>query len=87
MALISGEIGDLANLKTSFTRHSGSVDELLTALRSELSTAQWQGGAAERFRSAWESEYEPALRNLSTSLVEAGDEVGRRADALQAAGG
>jgi hypothetical protein len=44
------------------------------------------GGAAARFRSAWAGEYEPALRNLSAALVDAGDEVGRRAQALQQAG-
>jgi WXG100 family type VII secretion target len=86
MSLIGGEISELGNLQHSFQRHSASVEQLMAALRGELNNVYWKGGAADRFRAAWESEYEPALRNLSAALIDAGDEVGRRADALQHAG-
>jgi WXG100 family type VII secretion target len=84
--VIGAEIGQLHTLKADFNRHSGEVDQLLAALRGQLHNTYWKGGASERFRDAWEREYEPALRNLSQALVEAGDEVGRRADALEHAG-
>jgi WXG100 family type VII secretion target len=87
MSVIGGEIIELGSLRQSFLRHSSAVQELMSALRGELDNVYWKGGAAERFRAAWQSEYEPALRNLSAALIEAGDEVGRRADALQQAGG
>ena len=86
MSLIGGEIGELSGLQSSFHRHSGNVEQLMAALRGELTNVYWKGGAADRFRDAWHGEYEPALRNLSQALIEAGDEVGRRADALQQAG-
>jgi WXG100 family type VII secretion target len=86
MPLIGAEITELHNLKQSFHRHGATVDDLMSALRSEIHSAYWKGGAADRFRTAWETEYEPALRNLSDALGDAGDEVGRRADALQNAG-
>jgi len=86
MSVIGGEITELHTLKSSFQRQSGAVDQLLTELRAQLGNTYWQGGAAERFRSAWESEYEPALRNLSAALTDASEEVRRRADALHAAG-
>jgi WXG100 family type VII secretion target len=86
MTLIGGEIPALENLQRSFARHSASVEHLLSALRSELDSAYWKGGAAERFRSAWAGEYEPALRNLSAALIDAGDEVGSRSQRLQQAG-
>jgi uncharacterized protein YukE len=86
MSLIGAEIGEMHALKSSFTRHSGQVEQLMTALRGELGTTWWRGGAAERFRNAWDREYEPALRGLSSALVDAAEEVGRRADAIHQAG-
>lgn len=87
MAVIGGQIEELNSLKVSFGKHSAQVEQLMSALRTELGSAYWKGGAADRFRNAWHSEYEPALRNLSAALVDAGDEVGRRARALEQAGG
>ncbi len=87
MAVIGGQIDQLSGLQSSFGRHSASVEQLVSALRAELDGTYWKGGAADRFRSAWHSEYEPALRRLSAALVEAGDEVGRRARALEQVGG
>ena len=87
MSVIGGQIDQLDQLGVSFTRRSGEVDDLLGALRGELSSAYWKGGAADRFRSAWDSEYEPALRNLSAALVDASDEIKARARALEQAGG
>jgi WXG100 family type VII secretion target len=86
MSLIGAEIGELHQLKANFNRHSGEVDRLMAALRGAVHSTYWKGGAADRFRDAWEREYEPALRSLSHALVEAGDEVGRRADAIHQAG-
>jgi WXG100 family type VII secretion target len=86
MSVIGGQIDQLDSLGSSFTGRSGEVDDLVSALRTELDSAYWRGGAADRFRSAWDSEYEPALRNLSTALIDASDEVRSRARALEQAG-
>lgn len=86
MAVIGGQIDQLHGLKRSFGRHSSTVEQLMSALRSELDQAYWKGGAADRFRNSWASEYEPALRRLSAALIDAGDEVGRRAQALEQVG-
>ncbi len=86
MAVIGAEIGDLHSLNASLKRQSGTVDMLLSELTTQLHNAHWQGGAADRFRSSWETEYRPALRNLSAALIAAAEEVRRRADALTAAG-
>ncbi|QXC61372.1 WXG100 family type VII secretion target [Aquihabitans sp. G128] len=87
MSVIGGQIDQLDQLGVSFTRRSGEVEDLLSALRGELSSAYWKGGAADRFRSAWDSEYEPALRSLSSALIDASDEIKGRARALEQAGG
>ena len=87
MTVIGGEIGQLYGLKSSFERQSGAVDTLLRELRSQLDNTYWSGGAADRFRAAWHSEYEPALTHLSAALQDAATEVGRRAGALEQVGG
>jgi WXG100 family type VII secretion target len=86
MSLIGGEIPALDDLHGRFRTHSAEVDQLMSALRSALDSTYWKGGASDRFRQAWSGEYEPALRNLSAALVDAGDEVRRRSQMLQQAG-
>ena len=86
MSVIGAEIGELHSLTSSFGRQSATVETLMSDLSAQLHNTYWQGGAAERFRTAWESEYQPALRNLAAALVDASDEVRRRAEALHAAG-
>ncbi|HMJ74558.1 MAG TPA: WXG100 family type VII secretion target [Iamia sp.] len=86
MSVIGGQIDQLDSLGSSFTTRSSEVDDLVAALRGELDAAYWRGGAADRFRRAWETEYEPALRNLSEALVDASGEVRSRARALEQAG-
>ncbi|TMR20939.1 WXG100 family type VII secretion target [Nonomuraea turkmeniaca] len=86
MTVIGGEIPQLHALNASFQRQAGTVDALLRDLGNELAGTYWRGGAADRFRTSWSGEYEPALRRLSAALVEAATEVRRRADALEQAG-
>jgi len=86
MSVIGGELEQLRSLKVNFERQSGAVQDLLSALRSELDSVYWKGGAADRFRDAWQQQYEPMLTQLSSALVEAAHEIGRRTDALEAVG-
>lgn len=86
MSVIGAEIGELHSLTASFGRQSATVETLMSDLSAQLHNTYWQGGASERFRTAWESEYQPALRSLAAALVDASDEVRRRAEALHAAG-
>lgn len=86
MTVIGGEIPQLHALNVSFQRQAGTVEALLRDLGNELADTYWRGGAADRFRTSWSGEYEPALRRLSAALQEAATEVRRRADALEQAG-
>lgn len=80
--IIGAQIPELEHLQVSFQRQSAAVSDLMTALSSDVEATWWQGGAADRFRTAWESDFRPALVRLEEALKEAGDEVGRRAQAL-----
>jgi WXG100 family type VII secretion target len=87
MTLIGGEIPQLHALTSNFGRQSAAVDQLLRELRNDLANTYWHGGAAERFRASWSTEYEPALVRLAAALQDAADEVRRRAEALEHVGG
>ncbi|MFB6392215.1 WXG100 family type VII secretion target [Polymorphospora lycopeni] len=87
MPVIGGEITQLHSLNGNFRRQSATVDTLLRDLRTELDNTYWRGGAADRFRAAWQSEYEPALMRLSAALEDAAQEVRRRTEALEQVGG
>ncbi|MGH2807397.1 MAG: hypothetical protein ACRDKT_08975 [Actinomycetota bacterium] len=86
MTTVGGEIGQLQALYASFEREAQAVQELAVRIRGELDRTWWTGAAADRFRSSWGAEFEPALRRLHAALAEAGTEVHRRTEALLEAG-
>lgn len=86
MARIGGELDQLAALKATFDRQSALVTEMLTSIRNQLGNTYWEGPAAARFREAWQSDFEPMLQRLQTSMNESGAEINRRREALRNAG-
>jgi WXG100 family type VII secretion target len=87
MSQMGANLEDLASLRAAFQHHAAALEEVAGAMRHQLSSTSWQGPAADRFREAWGSDFEPTLRRLQAALHEAGAEVGRRRDALIQAGG
>jgi WXG100 family type VII secretion target len=82
MSTMGADLEQLAQLQAAFARQSQTLEEVVVSMRNQLGGTTWHGPAAERFRSAWTAEYEPALRRLQSGLQEAGSEVGRRREAL-----
>jgi WXG100 family type VII secretion target len=76
--MIQAELGELENLSRRLGTCGGDVTDLQRALTSLINNTTWTGGAADRFRQAWETEFNPALRNLSTELSNAAQEVDNR---------
>ncbi|CCH32633.1 WXG100 family type VII secretion target [Actinosynnema sp. NPDC047251] len=84
--MIQAELAELETLSRKLGTCSGEVEDLKRALTSLISTTTWSGGAAERFRHAWEGQFRPALDGLARELVNASQEVDRRKVALDHAG-
>jgi WXG100 family type VII secretion target len=80
--MIQAELGELETLSRRLGTCSGEVDELKRALTGLIGTTTWTGGAAERFRTAWETQFRPALDSLATELTAAAQEVDRRKVAI-----
>ena len=87
MSQMGADLEQLANLRAALLQQSQVIEQLTTTVRGQLGNTTWHGPAADRFRGAWSSEFEPSLRRLQGALQEAGMEVGRRRDALLHAGG
>jgi uncharacterized protein YukE len=86
MSHMGADLEQLANLRASLVAQSQVIENLTATVRQQLGTTTWHGPAADRFRGAWASDFEPSLRRLQSALQEAGMEVGRRRDALLQAG-
>lgn len=82
MSQMGADLEQLAMLRNSLVQQSEVIERLAGTVRNQLGDTAWHGPAAERFRSAWSSDYEPSLRRLQAALQEAGMEVGRRREAL-----
>jgi WXG100 family type VII secretion target len=87
MPQMGADLEQLATLRATFAQQSQAIQQVTDAVRAQLERTAWHGPAAERFHGAWSADFEPTLRRLQEALQEAGAEVGRRRDALLAAGG
>jgi WXG100 family type VII secretion target len=86
MSTIGAEMGQLQQLGQTFSREGQNVAQLTAAINSQVNSTWWKGPAADRFRSAWESEFAPTMRRLEAALAQASQEIGRRHEALTQAG-
>ena len=87
MSQMGADLEQLATLRAALLQQSQVIEQLSATVRTQLGDTSWHGPAAERFRGAWSSDFEPSLRRLQVALQEAGMEVGRRREALMRAGG
>jgi WXG100 family type VII secretion target len=76
--VIKAELTELENLSRRLDTCGVEVTDLQRALTTLINTTTWTGAAADRFRQSWESEFNPALRNLADELSRAAQEVDRR---------
>jgi WXG100 family type VII secretion target len=86
VSTIGAEMGQLDSLKTKFSNEAQTVAQLTSSIGSQVASTWWKGPAADNFRSAWEGQFAPTLRQLEAALNEASQEVAQRHAALQQAG-
>jgi hypothetical protein len=86
VGIVGAELASLTRLEAAVNRHGAALEQLRAALAAEIAATEWQGSAADRFRTTWRDDHEPSLRRLEGALQEAAAEVSRRRAALEAAG-
>lgn len=86
MPAIGGGIEELDGLRKNFDLQVTVVDKLVGDIDKDLGATYWEGPAADRFKTTWNTDYKKMLNNLKTALMDASSEVARRRQALLDAG-
>jgi uncharacterized protein YukE len=86
MAIIGADVDQLRELKTTIDGQAQRIEELISTISGRLANVYWEGPAAERFRSTWGGDFEPALRNMRGSLEECGVEIAQRIERIVGSG-
>lgn len=84
---IGGTVEQMQQMGSQFTREASELEALVKRISSQLSSTDWEGGAAQRFRSQWEGEFRNVFNQVVAGLQECATEVNNRATALTQAGG
>lgn len=85
-AMIRADLPQLDTLSRRLGTCSNDVAQLKANMTGLLSGTDWQGGAAQRVRDAWDSQFRPALDDMAAALDDMSAEVARRRAALNNAG-
>jgi len=80
MSVYTIDVAGTTSLRSKMNQNAADVQQLLSSLGGTVRSTTWTGARADRFRSAWEGEFEPALRRLAQALDEAGAEAGNAGD-------
>lgn len=81
MAQMTGaDIGDLESGAARLESVGTRIGAMRRPLRSQLYSSHWEGRAAVRFRSEWDTVHGPALTNAESFLREAGQRLRAEAD-------
>lgn len=85
--MFGANLADLDGLKTLFENKSGEVESLTKVLdgRVKPGATAWSGPGADKFRTAWESDFAPAMDKLKLALNEAAIAVGKYRQNIEAA--
>ena len=87
MSTIGAHMPELEALSDSFRRESRTVGQLVSTIGGQVNSTWWKGGAADRFRSSWESEFAPTMRRLELALEEASTHIRKKHGDFQHVGG
>jgi len=83
---IGGSIEQMRTMGSTFNGEAAELEALVSRISAQLSSTDWEGGAAVRFRAQWDGEFKSTFQQVSTGLRECANEVSKRADALASAG-
>lgn len=84
---IGGTIEQMQTMGSKFDAEASEVEALVSRISSQLAGTDWEGGAAQRFRSQWEGEFRATFNQVAQGLRDCSVEIKGRADALTSAGG
>jgi WXG100 family type VII secretion target len=85
--MFGANLADLDGLKGLFETRASEVNQLTVTLNNRVQpgATAWQGPGADKFRTAWSSDFQPAMVKLESALNEAAQAVGKYRQNIEAA--
>jgi uncharacterized protein YukE len=80
-----GNLDQMQTLDSTFTSQAQAVVDLTSRISSTLQGTAWTGPAADRFRSDWNGQFQPALQKLEQALTDNAAIVRNRRAAIETA--
>ncbi|HPZ95974.1 MAG TPA: WXG100 family type VII secretion target, partial [Mycobacterium sp.] len=79
MAIYGQDIDQVRQLATQLNAKASDIEGVISHLTSAINSVQWMGPDAERFKSDWQGQYVPQLRQVVTALQNASQNASRNA--------
>lgn len=85
MAMYGQDIEQVQNLSSQLNAKADDIQNVITQLSSAISSVQWMGPDADRFRSDWQSQHTAQLKAVVSALRTASQNASRNAQEQQSA--
>ncbi|MEE6163775.1 MULTISPECIES: WXG100 family type VII secretion target [unclassified Mycolicibacterium] len=85
MALFGQDIAQVQQLATQLNAKASDIESVISQLTSAVNSVQWMGPDAERFKSDWQGQHVPQLRQVVSALQTASQNANRNATEQQQA--
>ena len=83
---IGGTVEQMTGIGSRFGAEADTIGTLAARITTQLNITDWEGGAAQRFRDQWNSEFKGVFMKVEAGLRECGTEINQRAAALTQVG-
>ncbi|WP_102144550.1 WXG100 family type VII secretion target [Mycobacterium hubeiense] len=85
MALYGQDVEQVRQLATQLNAKASDIESVISQLTSAVNSVQWMGPDAERFKSDWQGQHVPQLRQVVSALQTASQNASRNATEQQQA--
>lgn len=85
MALFGQDVDQVRQLATQLNAKASDIESVISQLTSAVTSVQWMGPDAERFKSDWQGQHVPKLREVVGALQRASQDASRNATEQQQA--
>lgn len=85
MAVFGQDVEQVRQLGTQLNTKAGDIESVISQLTSAVNSVQWMGPDAERFKSEWQGQHVPRLRQVVSALQQASTDANRNANEQQQA--
>ncbi|MBS9535890.1 WXG100 family type VII secretion target [Mycobacterium sp. M1] len=79
MAFKGADTDQLRQLAGKLKNESSTITGIISQLTSAVTSVNWQGPDATRFKNDWQSVHVPALKNVATALGDASNSATKNA--------